>query len=100
MATFSDQVLDSLSRVLQLDYDERSRLFALAGAPDPATTKERSDVTPQMRAMPVKLNPYRAYVQGGKYDLLTFKTALRLLLADLDGLPQYAACRLNRTAAR
>jgi hypothetical protein len=73
MATFSDQVLDSLLRVLQLDHDKRSRLFALAGAPDPAITTERSDVTPQMRAMPVKLNPYRACVQGGKYDLLAFK---------------------------
>ena len=68
MATFSDQVLDSLLRVLQLDHDKRSRLFALAGAPDPAITTERGGVTPQMRAMPVKLNPYRACVQGGKYD--------------------------------
>jgi hypothetical protein len=67
---------------LQLDYDERSRLFALAGAPDPATTTERSDVTPQMLAVPVKLNPYRACVRGGKYDLLAFKTALHLLLAE------------------
>ena len=58
-----------------------------AGAPDPAITTERSDVTPQMRAMPVKLNPYRACVQGGKYDLLAFKAALRLLLADLDDAP-------------
>jgi hypothetical protein len=43
-----------------------------------------------MRAMPVKLNPYRAYVQGGKYDLLAFKSRLT----------QYAACRLNRTGRR
>ncbi|GHD76402.1 DNA-binding protein [Streptomyces mirabilis] len=80
----SDQVLDSLSRTLQLDHDERSHLFALAGAPDPTTTTECDAVTPQMRAVLAKLDPYPACVQGGKYDLLAYNTALRLLLTDLD----------------
>lgn len=84
----SDQVLDSLSRTLQLDHDERSHLFALAGAPDPTTTTECDAVTPQMRAVLAKLDPYPACVQGGKYDLLAYNTALRLLLTDLDDVPR------------
>ncbi|MER5520769.1 helix-turn-helix transcriptional regulator [Streptomyces sp. NPDC002763] len=84
----SDQVLDSLSRTLQLDHDERSHLFALAGAPDPTTTTECDAVTPQMRAVLAKLDPYPACVQGGKYDLLAYNTALRLLFTDLDEVPR------------
>ncbi|MFD9515550.1 helix-turn-helix transcriptional regulator [Streptomyces mirabilis] len=84
----SDQVLDSLSRTLQLDHDERSHLFALAGAPDPTTATECDAVTPQMRAVLAKLDPYPACVQGGKYDLLAYNTALRLLLSDLDDVPR------------
>jgi transcriptional regulator with XRE-family HTH domain len=84
----SDQVLDSLSRTLHLDHDERSHLFALAGAPDPTTTTECDAVTPQMRSVLAKLDPYPACVQGGKYDLLAYNTALRLLLTDLDDVPR------------
>lgn len=84
----SDQVLDSLSRTLQLDHDERSHLFALVSAPDPTTTTECDAVTPQMRAVLAKLDPYPACVQGGKYDLLAYNTALRLLLTDLDDVPR------------
>ena len=84
----SDQVLDSLSRTLQLDHDERNHLFLLAGAPDPTTTTECDAVTPRMRAVLAKLDPYPACVQGGKYDLLAYNTALRLLLTDLDYVPR------------
>ena len=84
----SDQVLDSLSRTLQLDHDERNHLFLLAGAQDPTTTTECDAVTPQMRAVLAKLNPYPACVQGGKYDLLAYNTALRLFLTDLDDVPR------------
>jgi transcriptional regulator with XRE-family HTH domain len=83
----SDQVLDSLSRTLLLDHDERSHLFTLAGTRDPATTAECDAVTPQMRDVLAKLDPYPACVQGGKYDLLAYNTALRLLFRDLDAIP-------------
>lgn len=83
----SDLVLDSLSRTLRLDHDERSHLFALAGAPDPTTASECDAVTPQMRAVLAKLDPYPACVQGGKYDLLAYNTALRWLFRDLEAVP-------------
>ena len=83
----SDQVLDSLSRTLRLDHDERSHLFTLAGTRDPATTAECDAVTPQMRDVLAKLDPYPACVQGGKYDLLAYNTALRWLFRDLDAIP-------------
>ena len=83
----SDQVLDSLSRTLRLDHDERSHLFTLAGTRDPATTAECDAVTPQMRDVLAKLDPYPACVQGGKYDLLAYNTSLRWLFRDLDAIP-------------
>src|ERR1700757_4989425 len=52
----SDQVLDSLSRTLRLDHDERRHLFTLAGTRDPATTAECDAVTPQMRDVLTKLD--------------------------------------------
>jgi len=59
--------------------------------PDPTTTTECDAVTPQMRSVLAKLDPYPACVQGGKYDLLAYNTALRLLLTDLDDVPETSA---------
>ena len=84
----SDQVLDALSRALRLDHDERSHLFALAAAHDPTTAEDCDAVTPQMRAVLDKLNPYPACVQGAKYDLLAYNSTLRWLFGDLDAVPK------------
>ena len=84
----SDQVLGALSRTLRLDHDERNHLFALAAGQDPAMPEECDAVTPQMRAVLAKLDPYPACVQGAKYDLLAYNSALRWLLGDLDAVPK------------
>src|SRR5882757_8831587 len=62
----SDQVLDSLSRTLRLDHDERSHLFTLAAATDPVTTAECDAVPRQLLAVLAKVDPYPACVQGAR----------------------------------
>jgi transcriptional regulator with XRE-family HTH domain len=84
----SDQVLDSLSRTLRLDHDERSHLFTLAAATDPVTTAECDAVPRQLLAVLAKVDPYPACVQGAKCDLLAYNTALRWLFGDLDAVPR------------
>jgi transcriptional regulator with XRE-family HTH domain len=84
----SDQVLESLSRTLRLDHDERSHLFTLAAATEPITTAECDAVPRQLLAVLAKLDPYPACVQGGKYDLLAYNAALRWLFGDLDAVPR------------
>jgi transcriptional regulator with XRE-family HTH domain len=84
----SDQVLDALSRTLRLDHDERSHLFALASTPDSTIAAECDAVTAQMRSVLAKLDPYPACVQGSKYDVLAYNTAMRWLVSDLDLVPR------------
>jgi hypothetical protein len=64
------------------------RHIGLAAAQDPAMAEECDAVTPQMRAVLAKLDPYPACVQGAKYDLLAYNSALRWLLGDLDAVPK------------
>ncbi|MEU6080898.1 helix-turn-helix transcriptional regulator [Streptomyces sp. NPDC047108] len=83
----SVQVLDALARALQLDPSERSHLFALAGATDPAVGSECTGVPPSVRLMLEQLEPYPACVQNSRYDILAYNRTYGRLLCDLDSLP-------------
>ncbi|MFI6682164.1 helix-turn-helix domain-containing protein [Streptomyces sp. NPDC050485] len=83
----SPQVLDALARALLLDPSERSHLFALAGALDPAPNTACPSVTPALRAMLDQLGPIPACVQNSRYDILAYNTTYGRLLCDLDALP-------------
>jgi hypothetical protein len=83
----SPQVLDALARALLLDSSERSHLFALAGALDPAPNTACPSVTPALRAMLDQLGPIPACVQNSRYDILAYNKTYGRLLCDLDALP-------------
>jgi transcriptional regulator with XRE-family HTH domain len=83
----SPQVLNALARTLRLDQDERHRLYRLAGATDNAVVAECNAVSEELHAVLDKLDPYPACVQNGKFDLLAYNSAMRLLITDLDEVP-------------
>lgn len=83
----SPQVLNALARTLRLDRDERHHLYRLAGAADDAVVAECNAVSDELRGVLDKLDPYPACVQNGKFDLLAYNSAMRLLITDLDEVP-------------
>jgi transcriptional regulator with XRE-family HTH domain len=83
----SPQVLNALARTLRLDHDERHHLYRLAGATDDAVVTECNAVSAELHAVLDKLDPYPACVQNGKFDLLAYNSAMRLLITDLDEVP-------------
>ncbi|MFD9355781.1 helix-turn-helix domain-containing protein [Streptomyces sp. NPDC060031] len=80
----SPQVLDALARALLLDASERTHLFSLAAALDPAPHTQCPSVTPALRAMLDQLDPLPACVQNSRYDILAYNTTYGRLLCDLD----------------
>ncbi|MFG2076257.1 helix-turn-helix transcriptional regulator [Nonomuraea maritima] len=85
--TVSRQVLESLSRTLQLTPAERSHLFALADAPLPAEPARRMPVNPTLRALVDTLDPNPAHVINPSWDLLAYNRAYANLVGGLDDLP-------------
>ncbi|MEU3922108.1 helix-turn-helix transcriptional regulator [Streptomyces sp. NPDC029004] len=83
----SPQVLDAIARALLLDASERTHLFALAGAADPAPGTPCPTVTPSLRKMLEQLEPFPACVQNSRYDILAYNRTYGRLLCDLDALP-------------
>ncbi|NBE55218.1 MmyB family transcriptional regulator [Streptomyces boluensis] len=83
----SPQVLDALARALLLDSGERTHLFALAAATDPAPGTPCRTVTPALRAMLEQLEPVPACVQNSRYDILAYNRTYGRLMCDLDALP-------------
>jgi len=83
----SPQVLNALARTLRLDHHERDHLYRLAGAVDDAVVAECNAVSDELRAVLDKLDPYPACVQNGRFDLLAYNSAMRLLIGDLDEVP-------------
>ncbi|CAM5394934.1 helix-turn-helix domain-containing protein [Streptomyces xanthochromogenes] len=82
----SPQVLDALARALLLDPSERSHLFALAAALDPAPNATCPSITPALRAMLDQLGPIPACIQNSRYDLLAYNPTYGRLHCDLDAL--------------
>ncbi|MER5894345.1 helix-turn-helix transcriptional regulator [Streptomyces sp. NPDC001876] len=91
----SPQVLDALARALLLDPSERSHLFALAGAVDPAPGSRCAGVTPSLEALLTRLEPYPACIQNSRYDILAYNRTYGRLLCDLDAVaPEDRNCML------
>jgi transcriptional regulator with XRE-family HTH domain len=84
----SAQVLDALARALLLDPSERSHLFALAGAADPAPDSPCPTVTDGLRLMLEQLEPIPACIQNSRYDILAYNRTYGRLFCDLDALPR------------
>ncbi|QIQ04917.1 helix-turn-helix domain-containing protein [Streptomyces liangshanensis] len=82
----SAQVLDALSRALLLDRSERAHLFALAGAVDPAPGTPCATITPAVRSMLERLEPFPACVQNSRYDILAYNRTYALMMRDMDAL--------------
>jgi hypothetical protein len=83
----SEQVLGAIARTLLLDTHVRGHLFTLAGVPAPTEYVDSLAVTPEVRALLTKLDPYPAFVSNGRYDLLAYNRAYQVLVGDLDALP-------------
>ncbi|MFE7570765.1 helix-turn-helix transcriptional regulator [Streptomyces sp. NPDC057539] len=83
----SAQVLDALARALLLDPSERAHLFALAGALDPAPGTPCPTVTPAIRRMLERLEPFPACVQNSRYDILAYNRTYGVMMCDLDSVP-------------
>lgn len=91
----SPQVLDALARALLLDRSERTHLFSLAGAVDPAPGTECPSITPALREMLWHLDPIPACVQNSRYDILAYNRTYGRLLCDLDAVaPENRNCML------
>ncbi|MEV6791163.1 helix-turn-helix transcriptional regulator [Streptomyces sp. NPDC051320] len=91
----SPQVLDAISRTLLLDRSERSHLFALSGAVDPAPNTVCPSITPALTAVIEQLDPIPASIQNSRYDILAYNTTYGRLLCDLDAVaPEDRNCML------
>src|ERR1700690_3559131 len=58
----SEQVLDALSRALQLDPHEREHLYALAGAPSATTVRECNSIDPSVLVVLEQMGTYPAAI--------------------------------------
>jgi len=83
----SEQVLSAIARTLRLDPHERSHLFALAGALEPPSNRVCNAVTPSMRMMMSKLDPYPVVVRNARCDLLDYNRGYMWLMGDVDTIP-------------
>ncbi|MFI6651869.1 helix-turn-helix transcriptional regulator [Streptomyces sp. NPDC050529] len=82
----SPQVLDALARALLLDHSERTHLFSLAGAVDPAPGTECPSITPALRTLLRQLEPIPACVQNSRYDILAHNRTYGRMLCDMDAV--------------
>lgn len=82
----SEQVLDAIAGTLRLDPYERSHLFTLAGAPEPAWEKECRAIPPGVHTMLAKLDPLPGVVQNARTDILAYNRGYDLLL-NVSSLP-------------
>jgi transcriptional regulator with XRE-family HTH domain len=82
----SEQVLDAIASTLRLDPSERSHLFTLAGAPEPAREKDCRAIPPGVHAMLAKLNPFPAVVVSGRTDILAYNESYDWLM-DVSSVP-------------
>lgn len=83
----SEQVLEAVSRTLHLDQYEHVHLFALAGAPEPATSGICNAITAPMHTTMAKLDPYPVLIRNLRCDLLGYNRGYTRLLGDLDEIP-------------
>ncbi|MDX6242845.1 MAG: hypothetical protein QOE76_568 [Frankiales bacterium] len=83
----SPQVLEAVSRTLQLDRHERAHLFTLADLPLGIDPTECYAVSPAVRALLDKLDPFPACVLNARYDVLAHNRGYTATSGDLDSVP-------------
>lgn len=90
----SVDVLDALSRALQLDPVERGHLLSLAGYRDPGTGADSSaggpTVTTALRALLDALDPNPAYLLDRAWNMIGWNAAEALLFPTLASMPEGA----------
>ncbi len=83
----SEQVLQAIAGTLRLDPSEKTHLFTLAGAPEPARDKDCRAIPPGVRAMLTKLEPYPALVMNPRTDILAYNRSYDRLM-DVSSVPE------------
>ncbi len=83
----SESVLNAIARALLLDPHERSHLYLLSGVQPPPIESECTAVTPEIRTILKKLEPFPACVQSARYDMLAFNYAYSQFIEDLNSIP-------------
>jgi len=79
----SRQVVAALAGALRLSPAERAHLFQLAGIPLAADDRDLVEtVDPVVGTLVSRLDPFPAYVKGGRWDVLAANYAARALFAD------------------
>ncbi len=83
----SPQVLEAVSRTLRLDRHERGHLFTLADVPLSPVGNDCHVITPALRLLLDKLDPFPACVMNARYDVLAHNRGYAVIAGDLDALP-------------
>ena len=83
----SEQVLQAISRTLQLDNDERAHLLTLAGVTHTVSAEECDAVNEATLRLIEQLEPFPACIQTAKYDLVAYNRPYAHLIGDLDAKP-------------
>lgn len=79
----SRQVVAALAGALRLSPAERAHLFQLAGIPLAADDQDLVEtVDPVVGTLVCRLDPFPAYVKGGRWDVLAANRAARALFTD------------------
>jgi transcriptional regulator with XRE-family HTH domain len=79
----SRQVVAALAGALRLSPAERAHLFQLAGIPLAADDQDLAEtVDPVVGTLVSRLDPFPAYVKGGRWDVLAANRAARALFTD------------------
>lgn len=85
--TVSRQVLESLSRALQLNRDERRHLYALADEPLLEHPCPAVVPTPALQKLVDALDPHPAYLSDANWDLVAWNRSMAGLIGDPGRLP-------------
>ncbi len=83
----SAQVLDAIARALLLGPNERSHLFSLAEAQDPAPITQCPTITPAITAIMEAMEPLPVVAANSRCDVLAYNRTYRHLINDLDAVP-------------
>ena len=83
----SPQVLEAVARTLQLDRHERAHLFTLADLPLAPERSECNAVTPALRLLLDRLDPFPACIMTARCDVIAYNKAYVATSGDLDSLP-------------
>jgi transcriptional regulator with XRE-family HTH domain len=84
----SRQVVAALASALRLSPAERAHLFQLAAIPLAADDRDQAETVDSVVSTLVsRLDPFPAYVKGGRWDVLAANRAARVLFTDWPALP-------------